>query len=91
MPEGISNDLADGRNWPRWNHLGVIPASFLPTRSHCAARGHLPINNPIKTWTPESLPIDWKAQERRWDLYHWVRTCGMIVGFALLLVSLAVR
>jgi hypothetical protein len=41
--------------------------------------GPLPTNNRIIKWTPESLPNDWKAQEHRWDLYHWVRTCGLIV------------
>ena len=51
--------------------------------------GPVPINNRIKTWTPGSLPADWQAQERRWDLYHWSRTCGLTAAFALLLLSLA--
>ena len=42
-------------------------------------------------WTPESLPNDWKAQEHRWDLYHWVRTCGLIAAFAVLVVSVGLR
>ena len=50
--------------------------------------GPVPINNRIKTWTPNSLPSDWQAQERRWDLYHWLRTSGLIVAFALLVSSL---
>jgi len=50
--------------------------------------GPVPINNRIKTWTPNSLPTNWQAQERRWDLYHWLRTCGLIVAFALLVSSL---
>ena len=49
--------------------------------------GPVPINNRIKLWTPANLPDDWKAQERRWDLYHWIRTCGLIVAFTLLVVS----
>ena len=53
--------------------------------------GPVPINNRIRTWTPNSLPADWQAQERRWDAYHWVRTIGLIVAFALLLCSLAMR
>ncbi|MBV8673346.1 MAG: DUF1772 domain-containing protein [Acidobacteriaceae bacterium] len=51
--------------------------------------GPVPINNRVKTWTPDSLPADWQAQERRWDLYHWVRTIGLIIAFTLLLASLA--
>ncbi len=49
--------------------------------------GPVPINNRIMKWTPESLPNDWRSQEHRWDLYHWVRTAGLIVGFALLVLS----
>ena len=53
--------------------------------------GPVPINNRIAKWTPESLPENWQAEERRWDLYHWLRTCGLIVAFALLALSLGVR
>jgi len=53
--------------------------------------GPVPINNRIAKWTPESLPENWKAEEHRWDLYHWLRTCGLIVAFALLALSLGVR
>jgi uncharacterized membrane protein len=44
----------------------------------------VPINNRIAKWTPQSLPGDWRAQEHRWDQYHWFRTCGLVVAFALL-------
>jgi uncharacterized membrane protein len=53
--------------------------------------GPVPINNRIAKWTPQSLPENWKADERRWDLYHWIRTCGLIIAFAVLSLSLAVR
>ena len=53
--------------------------------------GPVPINGRIAKWTPASLPHDWRAQEHRWDLYHWVRTCGLVVAFALLVLSVAVR
>jgi uncharacterized membrane protein len=53
--------------------------------------GPVPINNRIAKWTPTSLPHDWKAQEHRWDLYHWFRTCGLIVAFALLVLSVGTR
>jgi uncharacterized membrane protein len=53
--------------------------------------GPVPINNRIAKWTPESVPEDWQAQEHRWDQYHWLRTCGLIVAFAFLIVSVAVR
>jgi uncharacterized membrane protein len=49
--------------------------------------GPVPINNRIAKWTPESLPKDWQAQEHRWDQYHGLRTCGLIVAFAILVLS----
>jgi uncharacterized membrane protein len=53
--------------------------------------GPVPINNRIAKWTPQSLPGDWRAQEHRWDLHHWFRTGGLIVAFAMLVLSVSVR
>src|ERR1700759_1041499 len=53
--------------------------------------GPVPINNRIAKWTPETVPADWLAQEDRWDLYHWVRTVGLAVGFAALVGSVGIR
>jgi Anthrone oxygenase len=53
--------------------------------------GPVPINNRIIKWTPQSLPANWKAEESRWDLYHWFRTCCLIAAFVLLAVSLGLR
>jgi uncharacterized membrane protein len=53
--------------------------------------GPVPINNRIVKWTPQTLPDDWKAQEQRWDLYHLVRTCGLIVAFAALTLGAMLR
>src|SRR5580698_11245734 len=47
----------------------------------------VPINNRIAKWTTDSLPEDWREQERRWDLYHWLRTVALIAGFGILLLS----
>jgi uncharacterized membrane protein len=51
----------------------------------------VPINNRIAKWTPKSIPEDWNAQEHRWDVYHFVRTCGLVVAFALLSLSFSAR
>jgi len=51
----------------------------------------VPINNRIAKWTPQSIPEDWNAQERRWDMYHFVRTCGLVVAFAILSLSFSAR
>lgn len=51
----------------------------------------VPINNRIARWTPVSLPNDWRAEEQRWDLYHWLRTCGLVAAFVVLALSAAAR
>jgi hypothetical protein len=51
----------------------------------------VPINNRIAKWTPKSLPEDWSMQEHRWDVYHFARTCGLVLAFALLALSLRAR
>jgi uncharacterized membrane protein len=48
----------------------------------------VPINNRIAKWTVNSLPENWKAMERRWDIYHDVRTAVLIIAFVLLALSL---
>ena len=53
--------------------------------------GPVPINNRIAKWTPESVPNDSKAQEHRWDVYHWFRTCGLVVAFGILVLSVGAR
>ena len=53
--------------------------------------GLVPINNRIAKWTPESVPNDWKAQERRWDVYHAWRTNLLIGAFILLCWSAVSR
>lgn len=51
----------------------------------------VPINNRIAKWTPNTLPEDWSVQERRWDRYHWFRTFGLVVAFAMLILSIGAR
>ena len=51
----------------------------------------VPINKRIARWTPTSIPNDWKADEHRWDVYHWLRTGALVIAFALLALSLSVR
>jgi anthrone oxygenase-like protein len=53
--------------------------------------GPVPINKRMVIWMPEALPDDWKAQEHRWDLYHWIRTFGLVVAFAILVLSVGAR
>jgi uncharacterized membrane protein len=51
----------------------------------------VPINNRIAKWTPQSIAEDWSTLERGWDIYHFVRTCGRVLAFALLALSFGAR
>lgn len=68
-------------------HLAALAGAIQVLAIPFSLVGPVPINNRIAQWTPQSLPDDWKAQEQRWDAYHLVRTCGLIVAFAALIVS----
>jgi uncharacterized membrane protein len=75
---------------PAW-HLAAIALAIQVFAVVFSLVGPVPINNRIARWTPQLLPDDWKAQEHRWDLYHWFRTAGLIVAFAILILSVALR
>ncbi|MEQ8146535.1 DUF1772 domain-containing protein [Streptomyces sp. OP7] len=44
----------------------------------------VPINDRVKTWTPENRPADWKQQQSRWARYHYGRLAVIAGAFALL-------
>ena len=48
----------------------------------------VPINDRVKTWTPENRPEDWKEQMRRWDRYHYARVTVIVAAFAFLVTAL---
>lgn len=75
---------------PAWR-LAAFAAVIQVAAVVFSLAGPVPINNRIAKWTPASLPDDWQQQERRWDLYHWLRTAGLIVAFAILVLSVGVR
>jgi uncharacterized membrane protein len=71
----------------RARHLAAIAFAIQVFAILFSLVGPVPINNRIKLWTPTNLPSNWRAQEHRWDLYHWSRTCGLIVAFVLLVAG----
>ncbi len=71
-------------------HLAAIAFALQVFAVVFSLVGPVPINNRVAKWTPKSLPADWKSQADRWDLYHWIRTCGLVVAFALLVLMVGV-
>lgn len=43
---------------------------------------NVPIDNQIKTWTPERLPADWQALRTRWAEFHTLRSFLSLAGLA---------
>jgi uncharacterized membrane protein len=72
-------------------HLAAIALTIQVLAVVFSLVGPVPINNRIAKWKPDSLPTDWRAQEHRWDVYHWLRTCGLVGAFAALVLSIGVR
>src|SRR3984957_15378520 len=72
-------------------HLAAIALVIQILAVVFSLAGPVPINNRIAKWAPESLPSDWKAQEHRWDIYHCLRTGGLVGAFAILVASIANR
>ena len=74
-------------NQPAWR-LAAIALTIQIFAVLFSLVGPVPINNRIAKWSLESIPEDWRQQEHRWDVYHWLRTAGLVVAFALLVASL---
>ena len=43
----------------------------------------VPIDNQIKTWSPETVPSDWTAMRDRWQFFHTMRTFTSLASFGL--------
>ena len=77
-------------NQPAWR-LAAIAFAIQVFAILFSLAGPVPINNRIARWTTESLPDNWRAQEHRWDVYHWLRTCALVVAFTILTLSIGIR
>jgi uncharacterized membrane protein len=76
-----------------WHHQGtglvVTAAALLILSVIMSILLLVPINNRVKTWTPDNRPADWKQQMNRWERFHYVRVAVIIAAFALLVAALA--
>lgn len=52
-------------------------------------RIHLPLNKRFQTWSPQSHPVTWDADRRRWRNWNLVRTALMCVAFLFVLTARA--
>jgi hypothetical protein len=71
-------------------HLAAIAFTIQVLAIVFSHAGPVPIDNRIAKWTPASVPGDRKAQERRWDIYHSIRICGLVVALTLVVPGMGV-
>ncbi|WP_116999457.1 DUF1772 domain-containing protein [Desertimonas flava] len=62
-----------------WAAAGLLTASVVMSIALL-----VPINDRSKTWTPESVPADWREQRSRWDRLHVVRVAMIVAAFVVL-------
>lgn len=51
----------------------------------------VPINNQVARWKPDSLPSNWRALRRRWDMLHAIRVGFLIAALILLIASCVIK
>jgi uncharacterized membrane protein len=50
----------------------------------------VPIDNQIKTWTPETLPDNWAELRSKWDQFHTLRTLTSVLSFISLTIGVVI-
>jgi uncharacterized membrane protein len=73
------------------SHLAAVSLRIQIFAVFFSLVGAVPINKRIAKWAPASLLKDWRTPEHQWDIYHWIRTCGLVVAFVLLILSVRFR
>ena len=48
----------------------------------------VPIDNQIKTWTPDTIPSEWRSIRDYWEFYHTVRTFVSVAGIAIYITAI---
>lgn len=52
------------------------------------AFGNQPINLQVSSWTPQTLPANWRALRDAWDGFHAASSALAVLAFLLLLLAL---
>ena len=51
----------------------------------------VPIDNQIKTWTPETIPANWQLLRQTWNQFHTVRTFSSIASLGFFTLGMINR
>jgi hypothetical protein len=47
----------------------------------------VPIDNQIRTWTPQTVPADWTMLRARWQVFHTTRTFVALASLGSLVAA----
>jgi uncharacterized membrane protein len=47
----------------------------------------VPIDNQIRTWTPQTVPADWTVIRARWQVFHTARTFVALASLSSLIAA----
>jgi uncharacterized membrane protein len=70
----------------RWMSALVFVAALISTILF-----NVPINLATRRWNPHDPPQNWKEARNRWELFQAVRSWLLLIGFALLCLSVTAR
>lgn len=69
-------------------NIGLVACVFLIITLLITVGIEVPIDNQIKTWTPETVPGEWESLRDRWKLFHAIRTLTALLSFACFSASI---
>jgi uncharacterized membrane protein len=68
-------------------YLGIAACVLIVVALLITLLVEVPIDNQIRTWTTETIPVDWTTMRARWQLYHTARTFLSLASLAGLILA----
>jgi uncharacterized membrane protein len=68
-------------------YLGIFACSLIVAALLITLLVEVPIDNQIRTWTPETIPADWTTMRARWQVFHTARTFLSLASLASLILA----
>jgi uncharacterized membrane protein len=68
-------------------NFAILAALLALTALLVTRFGNVPINQIMRTWTPEMPPENWRAILQRWDFFNLIRTAAGMGCFISMLIA----
>ncbi len=66
----------------------VVHDLAIPGMLAVFAFGNQPINLQVASWTPQTVPANWRALRDAWDGFHTASSALAVLAFLLLLLAI---